>query len=91
MKPQMMYTRLSLIHISAVGLSNTEAIGGYMLTDSLTPRQFSELVDLDFELAQLLYSAYACLLYTSYALLPNRVTQAAGNNRKTYQSRLRFR
>ncbi len=44
---------------SAVGLSNTEAIGGYMLTDSLTPRQFSELVDLDFELAQLLYSAYA--------------------------------
>lgn len=44
---------------SAIGLSNTEAIGGYMLTDSLTPRQFSELVDLDFELAQLLYSAYA--------------------------------
>ncbi len=44
---------------SAVGLSNTEAIGGYMLTDSLTPRQFSELVDLDFELAQILYSAYA--------------------------------
>ncbi len=44
---------------SAVGLSNTEAIGGYMLTDSLTPRQFSELVDVDYELAQLLYSAYA--------------------------------
>ncbi len=45
--------------LSAVGLSNTEALGGYMLTDSLTPRQFSELVDLDFELAQFLYSAYA--------------------------------
>ena len=44
---------------SAVGLANTEAIGGYMLADSLTPRQFAELVDLDFELAQLLYSAYA--------------------------------
>lgn len=44
---------------SPVGLANTEAIGGYMLADSLTPRQFAELVDLDFELAQLLYSAYA--------------------------------
>ncbi len=44
---------------SAVGLSNTEAIGGYMLTDSLSPREFSELADLDFEWAQLLYSAYA--------------------------------
>lgn len=44
---------------SAVGLANTEAIGGYMLADSLTPRQFAELVDLDYELAQLLYSAYA--------------------------------
>lgn len=43
----------------AIGLSNTEAIGGYMLTDGLTPRQFSELVDLDYEVAQLLYSAYA--------------------------------
>ncbi len=44
---------------TAVGLSNTEAIGGYMLTDALTPREFSELADLDFEWAQLLYSAYA--------------------------------
>lgn len=42
-----------------IGLSNTEAIGGYTLTDTLTPRQFSELVDLDYEVAQLLYSAYA--------------------------------
>lgn len=43
----------------AVGLSNIQAIGGYMLTDSLTPRQFAELADLDYEIAQLLYSAYA--------------------------------
>ncbi len=43
----------------AVGLSNTEAMGGYMLTDSLGPRQFGELVDIDYELAQILYSAYA--------------------------------
>ncbi len=44
---------------TAVGLSNTEALGGYMLTDSLTPRQFSELIDLDYEISQLVYSAYA--------------------------------
>ena len=30
-----------------------------MLTDRLTPRQFSELLDLDYEAAQLLYAAYA--------------------------------
>lgn len=43
----------------AVGLSNIEAMGGYTLTDSLTPRQFAELADLDYEIAQILYSAYA--------------------------------
>lgn len=43
----------------ATGLSNIEAIGDYTLTDSLTPRNFSELIDLDYEIAQLLYSAYA--------------------------------
>ena len=41
------------------GLANTEALGGYMLTDMLTPRQLSELVGVDFELIELLYSAYA--------------------------------
>ena len=43
----------------AVGLSNTEALDGYMLTDKLTPRQFSELLDLDYEVAELVYTAYA--------------------------------
>ena len=43
----------------AMGLSNTEALGGYTLTDKLTPRQFSELIDLDYEVAELVYSAYA--------------------------------
>ncbi len=43
----------------AVGLSNTEALGGYTLTDELTPRQFSELIDLDYEVAELIYTAYA--------------------------------
>lgn len=44
---------------SATGLSNIEAFGEFTLTDSLTPRQFSELADLDYEIVQLLYSAYA--------------------------------
>ena len=42
-----------------MGLSNVEAMDGYMLTDKLTPRQFAELADLDYELAQVVYSAYA--------------------------------
>ncbi|MCR5488202.1 MAG: MMPL family transporter [Lachnospiraceae bacterium] len=42
-----------------VGLSNTEAMGGYTLTDKLTAREFSELLDLDYEVAELLYTAYA--------------------------------
>ena len=44
---------------SAMGLANTEAMGGYMLTDALTPRQLSELLGLDYEVTQLLYSYYA--------------------------------
>ena len=42
-----------------MGLANVEAMDGYMLADGLTPRQFAELADLDYEMAQLLYSAYA--------------------------------
>ena len=42
-----------------MGLSNIEAMDGYMLEDRLTPRQFAELADLDYELAQLVYTAYA--------------------------------
>ena len=41
------------------GLANIEATGGYMLADKLTPRQFSELIDLDYEVAELIYAAYA--------------------------------
>ncbi len=44
---------------STLGLSNTEALGGYMLTDKLTARDFSELLELDYEVAELLYMAYA--------------------------------
>lgn len=44
---------------SAMGLANIEAMDGYMLTDALTPRQFAELTDMDIEIVQLAYSAYA--------------------------------
>ena len=43
----------------AMGLSNAPALDGYTLADKLTPRQFAELADLDYEVAQLVYSAYA--------------------------------
>lgn len=44
---------------STTGLSKIEAMNGYCLTDALTPRQFSELVGLDYEVAEALYSFYA--------------------------------
>ena len=43
----------------AMGLSNVEVTDGYTLTDSMTPRQFSEMTDLDYDLVCLLYTAYA--------------------------------
>lgn len=44
---------------SVTGLSSTEAMDGYELSDKLTPREFSELTDVDIELVRLLYTAYA--------------------------------
>lgn len=44
---------------SALGLANVEANDDYMLTDSLTPRQFAEMIDMDIEAVKLIYSAYA--------------------------------
>ena len=41
------------------GLANAQALGGYTLTDRLSPRQFSELLDVDYEVAELVYAAYA--------------------------------
>jgi predicted RND superfamily exporter protein len=52
------------------GLANTEALGGYTLTDKLTPRQFSELLNIDYEIAELVYAAYA-LNDTDYAKVVN--------------------
>lgn len=44
---------------STLGLSGIEAIDGYKLTDALTPRQLSEALGMDYEVIQILYSAYA--------------------------------
>ena len=44
---------------STMGLSGIEAMDGYTLTAALTPRELSELIGLDYEVVQLLYSAYA--------------------------------
>jgi len=44
---------------SATGLANIEAMDGYMLTDALTPREFSRIIGMDYEVAQALYALYA--------------------------------
>jgi len=44
---------------SVMGLGSIEAMNGYKLTDSLTPRELSELIGLDYEVAQALYGLYA--------------------------------
>ncbi len=44
---------------SVTGLASVEAIDGYEVGDSLSPREFSELTDMDIEIVRLLYSAYA--------------------------------
>ena len=35
-----------------MGIANVEAMDGYCLAGKLTPRQFSELAGLDYEMAQ---------------------------------------
>lgn len=57
-----------------MGLPNIEAMDGYMLTDKLTPRQFSELLGLDYETAQLVYAAYA-VNDEDYAKVVNGLSQ----------------
>lgn len=44
---------------STTALSGIEVLDGYHLTDSVTPREFSEMIGLDYELAKGLYTAYA--------------------------------
>lgn len=59
---------------SCMGLANIEAMDGYMLTEQLSPREFSELIDMDIEFANLLYSAYA-VNQGNYGALLNGVGQ----------------
>jgi len=58
---------------SATGLANVEIEDeDYVLTDELTPRQFSELVDMDIEVVRLLYTAYAADL-EEYGRIVNNI------------------
>ena len=44
---------------TVTALAAVEAMDGYSVGDKLTPREFSELIDIDIELVRLIYSAYA--------------------------------
>ena len=44
---------------SALGLANQEIMDGITLTKKITPREFAEMADLDMEIVQFLYMAYA--------------------------------
>jgi len=44
---------------SAMGLANTELMDGIMLTDSMNAREFSEALDIDYDLVEMLYTMYA--------------------------------
>ncbi len=55
------------------GLANTAAMDDYTLTDKLTAREFAELMDVDYEVAQLLYMAYA-VNDENYAKLINGIS-----------------
>lgn len=44
---------------TVTGLASVDAMDGYEVGDRLSPREFSELTDMDIELVRLLYTAYA--------------------------------
>lgn len=44
---------------STMGLSGIEAMDGYALTEALNPRELSELLGIDYEIVQMLYTVYA--------------------------------
>lgn len=43
---------------STMGLANTELMDGYMLTDALTPRELSEVLGMDYDMVEMLYTMY---------------------------------
>ena len=55
----------------ATGLANQEVEDGWMLTDQMNPRQFSELAGVDIELARLLYQAYGLSVEEYGAIFQN--------------------
>ena len=55
----------------ATGLANIEVEDGRMLTDEMTPRQFSELAGVDIELSRLLYQAYGLSVEEYGAIFQN--------------------
>ena len=59
---------------SAMGIANVEAINGFTLADKLTPRDFSEIADLDYEVAALLYTAYAAT-QEDYGIIINNIAE----------------
>lgn len=59
---------------SCMGLANIEAMDGYKLTEGLTPRKFSELIDLDVEVANLLYTTYA-VNHDNYGAVVNGIDE----------------
>lgn len=59
---------------SCMGLANIEAMDGYMLTEELSPRKFSELIDLDIELANILYTSYA-VDHNNYGAVVNGIEE----------------
>ncbi len=42
-----------------MGLSGIEALDGYTLTEALNPRELSELLGIDYEIIQMMYTVYA--------------------------------
>lgn len=57
-----------------MGLSNIEAMNGYLLTDALTPRELSELMGLDYEIVEALYSLYS-VEHTQFGQLISGIDQ----------------
>ena len=45
--------------VSVTGLAGIEANDDYLITSALTPRQFAEMNNIDYEVARLLYTGYA--------------------------------
>lgn len=56
---------------SALGLANTKINDDFKLTDAITPRQFSELTNMDIEVCRLLFQAYGASHEQYHAIFQN--------------------